>query len=287
MNSIQKAILKVFVDTPLSASDIAKQIDFPREKIYYHIKKLEAQKKIYIADTEIINGITKKKFLPIESETESVLPPPMTKPENQAKALKNDDADELKEQKQKDHQLDDSSSDIVSQVSSPSPQGSQAGTDSNVKSSLIQNLMKAKGVVPDAENEAQRTHPPDPSSPPETDIGRTIEKRRMSDDRRITGERRKESERRVEEKKESVGDEKRSGQERRKGKEKRVSVDRRKAIDRKQEAEKKKAKKPVLQSNWLYLYRLLSGYSKTVTFVQKGNRVNFLHATIKDRKSVV
>ncbi len=61
--------------------------------------------------------------------------------------------------------------------------------------------MKAKGVVPDTENEAQSSQPTDPSSPPETDIGRTIEKRRMSDDRRTTGERRKESERREEEKK--------------------------------------------------------------------------------------
>ncbi len=149
--------------------------------------------------------------MPIESETESVLPPPMTKPENQAKALKNDDADELKEQKQKDHQLDDSSSDIVSQVSSPSPQGSQAGTDSNVKSSLIQNLMKAKGVVPDTENEAQRTHPQIHHPHLKQISVEQSKKRRMSDDRRITGERRKESERRVEEKRESAGDEKRSG----------------------------------------------------------------------------
>ena len=64
ISSIQKAILKVFVDTPLSASDIAKQIDFPREKIYYHIKKLVALDILYVSETKEIKGIIQKKFLP-------------------------------------------------------------------------------------------------------------------------------------------------------------------------------------------------------------------------------
>ncbi len=32
---------------------------------------------------------------------------------------------------------------------------------------LVQNLMKVKGIVPDTESEAQRSQSPDPSSPPE------------------------------------------------------------------------------------------------------------------------
>jgi hypothetical protein len=57
------AILDHLEDVPLSASELAQKIVFPREKIYYHIKKLEKLDLIYVAETQIINGITKKSFL--------------------------------------------------------------------------------------------------------------------------------------------------------------------------------------------------------------------------------
>ena len=57
------AILEHLEDVPLSANELAERIDFPREKIYYHIKKLEKMDLIYVAKTQIINGITKKSFL--------------------------------------------------------------------------------------------------------------------------------------------------------------------------------------------------------------------------------
>ena len=293
-NPTQKAILSIMGPEPMSALDIANQINFPREKIYYHLKKLEKANKIFVSETEIINGITKKKYLKVTSQlTQGASERGVSEKDTvQEQNIINEitvldqEGEDIGEDLGSTASVEDETADepeqVFSDITDLSPSEAQEIVQKESgNNTLVQNLMKAKGIVPDTENEAQRTHPPDPSSPPETDIGRTIEKRRMSDDRRTTGERRKESERRVEEKKESVGDEKRSGQERRKGKEKRVSADRRKAIDRKLEEEKKKAKKPVLQSNWLYLYRLLSGYSKTVTFVQKGNRVNFLHATIK------
>jgi hypothetical protein len=53
---------------PMSALDIANQINFPREKIYYHLKKLEKANKIFVSETEIINGITKKKYLKVTSQ---------------------------------------------------------------------------------------------------------------------------------------------------------------------------------------------------------------------------
>ena len=56
-------ILDHLEDVPLSASELAQKIVFPREKIYYHIKKLEKLDLIYVAETQIINGITKKSFL--------------------------------------------------------------------------------------------------------------------------------------------------------------------------------------------------------------------------------
>ena len=56
-------ILDHLEEVPLSASELAQKIVFPREKIYYHIKKLEKLDLIYVAETQIINGITKKSFL--------------------------------------------------------------------------------------------------------------------------------------------------------------------------------------------------------------------------------
>ena len=297
ISSIQKAILKVFVDTPLSASDIAKQIDFPQDKIYYHIKKLEAQKKIYVADTEIINGITKKKFLPMENEIESVLPPPKTMPENQAKALKNDDADELKEQKQKDHQLDDSSSDIVSQVSTPSPQGPQAGTDSNVESSLIENLMKhSKGSPTPLYNQSIST-----DEEIEREIEREIEEITINDETYLVpkgGLDYEELEYRVKAAKKKSGEAMTIG-ENNIVKEHllrtRANIVDEEIAETEEETEeeteaapqekkiKKKRKTLFFHTQWLNLYRVLNGYSKTVTFVHHGNKVAFLHATVKPK----
>lgn len=278
-NPTQKSILSIMGPEPMSALDIANQINFPREKIYYHLKKLEKANKIFVSETEIINGITKKKYLKVTSQ--------LTKDASERGVSEKDTVqeqniiNEITVLDQKDEDLDEDLGSVdsvedeiadepvqeISEITDLSPSQDQEVVSKEIgNNTLVQNLMKAKGVVPDTENEAQSSQPTD---------------RRESNDRRTTGERRKESDRRGEEKKESAGDEKRSGQEMRKGQEKRVSADRRQAIDKKPEAEKKKAKKPVLKSYWLNLYRLLSGYSRTVTFVQKGNRVTFLHATIK------
>ncbi len=69
-NSIQNSIMTVLGGEPLSANDIAEQIDFPRQKIYYHIKKLEKANLIFVAETEIVNGITKKSYLKVEDESD-------------------------------------------------------------------------------------------------------------------------------------------------------------------------------------------------------------------------
>ena len=57
------AILNHLEDLPLSASELAERIDFPRDKIYYHIKRLENMDLIHVAKTKVINGITRKSFL--------------------------------------------------------------------------------------------------------------------------------------------------------------------------------------------------------------------------------
>ena len=59
-----RQILNIFDKNPLTASEIAEAISFPKEKIHYHIKKLLSLELLYITDAEIIKGIEQKKFLP-------------------------------------------------------------------------------------------------------------------------------------------------------------------------------------------------------------------------------
>jgi len=60
-----KQIINCFDNSPKTASEIARAVGFPKEKIYYHLKKLLAVKIIFIAETEIVKGIEQKKFLPV------------------------------------------------------------------------------------------------------------------------------------------------------------------------------------------------------------------------------
>ena len=220
---------------PMSALDIANQINFPREKIYYHLKKLEKANKIFVSETEIINGITKKKYLKVTSQLtqgaseRGVSEKDTVQEQNiineitvldqegedigedlgSTASVEDETADEPEQEipdmtvlDQEDEDLDEDLGSAASVEDETVDEPVQEIPETTVlnqedeefvqkeigNNTLVQNLMKAKGVVPDTENEAQSSQPTDPSSPPETDIGRTIEKRRMSDDRRITGE---------------------------------------------------------------------------------------------------
>ena len=65
-----KQIINCFEDTPKTASEIAHAVSFPKDKIYYHLKKLLAVKLIFIAETEIVKGIEQKRFLPVAKHYE-------------------------------------------------------------------------------------------------------------------------------------------------------------------------------------------------------------------------
>ena len=60
-----KQIINCFEDTPKTASEIAHAVAFPKDKIYYHLKKLLSVNIIFIAETEIVKGIEQKRFLPV------------------------------------------------------------------------------------------------------------------------------------------------------------------------------------------------------------------------------
>ena len=79
-----KQILGSFSDKPKTASEIAKTISFPKEKIYYHIKNLLAKDILLVADTQVIKGIEQKSFIPSAKEfqiREGKNQPPKTDPE--------------------------------------------------------------------------------------------------------------------------------------------------------------------------------------------------------------
>ena len=58
----QKIVRKLY-DKPLTAEEIAKTINFPQEKIYYHLKKLEAAGIIQSEHAGVVNGINQKHYL--------------------------------------------------------------------------------------------------------------------------------------------------------------------------------------------------------------------------------
>ena len=60
---IRKQIIDVLYDDPLTASEIADEINFPKDKIYYHIKKLQSSGILIIAESEKVKGITQNKFI--------------------------------------------------------------------------------------------------------------------------------------------------------------------------------------------------------------------------------
>ena len=65
---VPNGIIKCFYKNPLTATEIAEAVAFPKEKIYYHIKKLVSLKILYVSETKEVKGIIQKKFLPVAEE---------------------------------------------------------------------------------------------------------------------------------------------------------------------------------------------------------------------------
>ncbi len=59
----RQKIVRVLYDDPLTAENIADKIDFPQEKIYYHLNKLESVGIIQSENAGIVNGINQKQYL--------------------------------------------------------------------------------------------------------------------------------------------------------------------------------------------------------------------------------
>lgn len=62
---IRLKIIMTLGTTPKTAQDLSDAIGVSRSKIHYHLKILEQNGIIEVVDTELINGITQKYFLPV------------------------------------------------------------------------------------------------------------------------------------------------------------------------------------------------------------------------------
>ena len=60
---IPSKIISCFNNSPLSAAEVSKLVDFPNDKIYYHIKKLLSLNIIFVSDSHIVKGILQKKYM--------------------------------------------------------------------------------------------------------------------------------------------------------------------------------------------------------------------------------
>ena len=195
---IRKKIIDVLYDTPLSASEIADEISFPKDKIYYHIKKLQSSDIIIIAESQKVKGITQNKFINAAKKFE--IDPKLIGEEGQESFKES-------EIKPEDSQSDVGIEDDINEDIEEEPEVDETSGDDNP---LLASLLKAKGKpagqIPQADISTEKIKDQDPGAkppPPETDIVRIIADRRRGGDRRTTVERRKGSERRVKQKRNS------------------------------------------------------------------------------------
>ena len=189
----RKKIIDVLYDKPLTASEIAKTIAYPKDKIYYHIKKLQSNGILIIAESEIVKGITQNKFINAAKKFE--IDSTLIGEETPQSTDEKDDIEIV------DHENETIEEEVIENTDPP--EDDQTTTADNP---LLASLLKAKGkpVGPITQEEApqppQEKKSGDTKGPPPTDVVRIIADRRRGGDRRTTKERRKGSERRVKQK---------------------------------------------------------------------------------------
>ena len=93
-----KSILDCFDDKPKTAGQIANSISFPKEKIYYHIKKLISNDLLFVTSSDLVKGIEQKLFLPTAKEFKiiKIKKPSVTKNPSLAGVIENKDKDNSK-----------------------------------------------------------------------------------------------------------------------------------------------------------------------------------------------
>ena len=234
---ISKKIIDCFYETPLTASQIADAVSFPKDKIYYHIKKLVSLNILYVSETKEVKGIIQKKFLPVAEEIKFGDEPEVT----EEKPIISDDPDkktsyekgdisEIKEQKtEKVKKADKIEKKVDEHVKTKTPASIEEESLQEDKTNiLLENLKKSRSVKKITIDEEPTGQIKTDSSPiieqeqtKKATFLRSISDRRRSNDRRDERERRVSEERRE---KQIIGY---KGKERRKVFERRIMENRR------------------------------------------------------------
>ena len=259
---IPKKIIDCFYDTPLTASQIADAVSFPKDKIYYHIKKLIVLDILFVSETEEVKGIVQKKFLPTSSKIIFGNAPKKSKTvsEIQDKKIK----DDLPKPKIKIEQSKKVPNDVFS-LDQPKKTEEKVITDP--KGSLL---------------------PPRPLT--SDSYNRIISDRRKSRNRRTSFQRRSNLDRRIKQSFKYNGPERRVQDVRRNIQDRRIINSRRFKNDRRLEGEVKAIKRSInkissgnsekfISSSFLFSSLAhLQGMKNAITFVHSGDTVTCMQA---------
>ena len=218
-----RQIIECFYKTPLTASEVAEAVSFPKDKIYYHIKKLLAIDILYIAESEKVKGIEQNKYLPVAEQIlfdDQVIG---SIPHSKDEVIPSEKLEEEKgEIETAPEETDETKSDI-DQEQTVNP--------------LLENLLKKRSMKPPLVSttpdiiESKDKTVLDQETVEEPAFKRTIEDRRRSSDRRDEDGRRDEQDRRIKQILNYEGEDRRE-KNRRSGKEQRSRSSRREARDR-------------------------------------------------------
>ena len=127
----RKKIIDVLYDKPLTPSEIADKISYPKDKIYYHIKKLQTNGILIIAESEKVKGITQNKFINAAKKFE--IDPTLIGQETPKPLEREDGVD--KKKKEIEEVIEDKIEETDPEDDKQIPEGN----------TLLASLMKAKG----------------------------------------------------------------------------------------------------------------------------------------------
>ncbi len=284
---LPRKIIDCFYDTPLSAPEIAEAVSFPKDKIYYHIKKLISLKIIFIVESINVNGIEQKKFLPVAKQIRFA--------DQKLGIISSNHPDSVV-------QITKSSEKVSSPTSSTPELDDITHLEESVKTKenhLLKNLLKKreKNNFPVVnESLSDQTKKKSNSSTEKTfgknNFKRIIDDRRRSSDRRNKEQRRDNKERRKKQIFNYGVDDRRGSTQRRKFIDRRTNSNRRFSEDRrldddnnlinnieqKIEPSKRRKRKQSLILNNTLLH--LNGITNAMTFVQTGKNITFMHAQL-------
>jgi len=285
-----KQIIECFYNTPLSASDVAVAVSFPKDKIYYHIKKLLAIDILFIADSEKVKGIVQNRFLPTAQkfifEGQSIGNP----------TTENEILNRTKETSDIHESIENNETQETDQSIKENESNENISKQTTGNPLLEKLLLKRSGKSTKSTTQridtSKKIDSPEITEKAKPSFKRTIDDRRRSSDRRFTDERRANKDRRVKQILNYEGKDKREKKERRSGKEQRSSLSRREAIDRRLDIDPKQSiskvpeknetsPKDSRQSQLIKNAKLhLDGVTHAISFVHTGNNVTFMQADL-------